>query len=808
MTAFAVCPAEVLGAASAASRVALGAATNAASAAQSTVGIIAAAGDEVSEGIAALFGAHGRAFQAQSAQAAQSLDRFVGTLSRSAEAYVSAETASAGGLLAGLFEGPMGAVNAVFLKDTGRMLIGNGANGASGAYGAAGGAGGWLYGNGGAGGNSSAYGAVGGAGGAAGFFGGNGGSGGSGGAAGAGVTIAGAGGVGGAGGLFAGHGGAGGTGGAATAVDAIAGNGGAGGAGGLWFGQGGAGGTGGGASATAAVATAGAGGVGGAGGLLYGHGGVGGAGGQAAGTAGDGGCGGDGGVGGLWYGHGGDGGAAGNGGTNAMLPALGGAGGTGGIVYGEHGANGAFGTMAAGYNQTPSGTGSATLSQLSTSGTWIVNANGQVVQLHGFNEVDKLAPYEPAAIGFDNADAALLQSEGFNVVRLGVTWAGLEPTPGTISTAYLQSISQTVNILGQHNIYTILNVQQDGYSAGLGGEGAPAWATITGGAPNPILPFPLNEFLNPAQTHAWNSFWSNALAPNGVGLQDNYSWALENLAGHFHGNHDVAGIEIMNEPNPGSQMLPTVLGSHYFDTQSLTPFYNQAASAIRAVDPNTLIFFEPNVFSTEGLPVNLGTVNGPNTVLSFHDYTGPMAIQFAQQYATAHNIPAFLSELGDTPRQTGLLSISAMMNPADQNLMGWTNWAFTGLNDITTQPGTTLTEALVYNPFLPPTGTNINWPTLHTLASPFPQQISGTPGSWSFANGVFQFGYSPQRVDGGGFFGAGSQTTISLPSIEFPSGYHVSINGGRVDAGSTATELIIDSTGGPGLISVTVTPDS
>ena len=107
-----------------------------------------------------------------------------------------------------------------------------------------------------------------------------------------------------------------------------------------------------------------------------------------------------------------------------------------------------------------------------------------------------------------------------------------------------------------------------------------------------------------------------------------------------------------------------MFGSPFFDSQQLTPFYDQAASAIRAVDPTTPVFFEPNILSNAGLPINLGTVDAPNTVLSFHDYCefdlGALGcipsvsgvVGNAETYAQAHGIPAFMTEFGATSDQT------------------------------------------------------------------------------------------------------------------------------------------------------------
>ena len=42
---------------------------------------------------------------------------------------------------------------------------------------------------------------------------------------------------------------------------------------------------------------------------------------------------------------------------------------------------------------------------------------------------------------------------------------------------------------------------------------------------------------------------------------------------------------------------------------------------------------------------------------------------------------------------------------------------------------------------------------------------------------------------------AGSQTTIAVPSVEFPDGYQVSVTGGEVVSAPNAAELVIASNG-------------
>src|SRR5436309_11825324 len=81
---------------------------------------------------------------------------------------------------------------------------------------------------------------------------------------------------------------------------------------------------------------------------------------------------------------------------------------------------------------------------LSHAGRWITDAHGRVVILHGTNMVYKLAPYYPAATGFEGKDAAFLRANGFNAVRVGLIWKALEPQPGVYDDAYLEHIEATV----------------------------------------------------------------------------------------------------------------------------------------------------------------------------------------------------------------------------------------------------------------------------------------------------------------------------------------------------------------------------
>lgn len=103
-------------------------------------------------------------------------------------------------------------------------------------------------------------------------------------------------------------------------------------------------------------------------------------------------------------------------------------------------------------------------------GRWLLDAQGRVLIVHGFNVVNKLAPYTPQGWGFDDDDAAFLQANGFNAVRLGVIWEAVEPEPGTYDVSYVAQIKQTEQILASHGIYTLLDWHQDEYNEMFGGK--------------------------------------------------------------------------------------------------------------------------------------------------------------------------------------------------------------------------------------------------------------------------------------------------------------------------------------------------
>jgi len=111
----------------------------------------------------------------------------------------------------------------------------------------------------------------------------------------------------------------------------------------------------------------------------------------------------------------------------------------------------------------------------------IVNELGQTVILRGFNDAALLQTGSQALPAPLSArDAALMESQGFNVVRIPVSWSMLEPTPGHFSQAYLDQVRAMVALCASHGLYSVLDMHTEDFGVGFGGSGAPSWLSVPG----------------------------------------------------------------------------------------------------------------------------------------------------------------------------------------------------------------------------------------------------------------------------------------------------------------------------------------
>ena len=439
---------------------------------------------------------------------------------------------------------------------------------------------------------------------------------------------------------------------------------------------------------------------------------------------------------------------------------------------------------------------------LSQQGRWITDADGRVTILHGHNMVYKRPPYHPAAIGFGDDDAAFLAREGYNTIRLGLIYKAVEPQPGVYDDAYLARIAETVETLGRHGIVSQLDFHQDLYNERFQGEGWPDWAVQDDGLPaQPKLGFPNNYFGMPALSRAFDHFWANDPGPGGVGLQDRYAAAWRHVAARFKDNRFVMGYDLMNEPWPGTtwQTCANPIGCPVFDA-TMRRFIDKMVAAIRQVDRENVIWYEPNVIFNSGADTQVGSPPGGKLGFSFHDYcltaSGTMSnlgcdtfddLVFlnAERQSRRSGDALLLSEFAATDNPE---IVDAMVERTDRNMVSWQHWAYCGCADPTTAgPGNI--QAIVIDPAKPPTGANVKAAKLGLLSRPYPQVVAGTPRSFDFDPGEKKFSlrYSTERAGGGGArFGRGSESEVFLPERQYPDGWKAKVEGGAIVPGAAA----------------------
>ena len=66
---------------------------------------------------------------------------------------------------------------------------------------------------------------------------------------------------------------------------------------------------------------------------------------------------------------------------------------------------------------------------------------------------------------------------GFNCVRYLIFWGVIEPEKGQYNEAYLQEVKKRVEWYTSRHMYVILDMHQDVFGYGVGGNGAPVWAS-------------------------------------------------------------------------------------------------------------------------------------------------------------------------------------------------------------------------------------------------------------------------------------------------------------------------------------------
>ncbi len=439
---------------------------------------------------------------------------------------------------------------------------------------------------------------------------------------------------------------------------------------------------------------------------------------------------------------------------------------------------------------------------LHSSGGWMRDDQNRVVMLHGVNVVWKSSPYvAPNALnGFTAQDADWLKAHGFNSVRLGVLFAGVMPQRGSINSSYLNQVDRIVQLLAERGIYSLLDFHQDLYNEKYKGEGFPSWAVYDYGIPSFYNPgFPAGYLTWNVET-AYHNFWYNT---NNVWMY--YQQALMAVAQKWANQPYLAGYDVINEPAPGYEYVSCFLaqGCSDFD-HILQNFETNMQAGIRRVDQKHIIWVEPNILFDFGIPSYLNQSSNwqdkNNIGFSWHNYCltqsaantlgfpapascmDPESAAFSHARSTQSRLQSasFMTEFGSSD---DLGDISRVTQLADQNLSSWNYWAYKTFNDPT---GSGQTESMFSND--QDTG-SVKTGKLALLERAYPQATAGTPISLSFdpASGNFSYSYTAEPASG--------PTVIYVPSLHYPNGYSVSVQGAQVISAPNSSNLMLQNNG-------------
>ena len=194
---------------------------------------------------------------------------------------------------------------------------------------------------------------------------------------------------------------------------------------------------------------------------------------------------------------------------------------------------------------------------------------------------------------------------GFNLVRIAVGYKHLEDDarPFEIKADGFRHLDRAIEALAQHGVYSIVDLH--------------------------ALPGSQNQHWHSDNPTHVPAFWQHRH------FQDRVVHIWEAIADHYRDNPWVAGYNLLNEPADESR---SVVG----------PFYRRLVAAIRAVDPDHVVFLDGNTYATE-----FDVFDEPfeNAVYTLHDYV-PAGLGRSPHYSREEAEQKFL-ERSAYARSTG-----------------------------------------------------------------------------------------------------------------------------------------------------------
>ncbi|EAL72387.1 hypothetical protein DDB_G0270074 [Dictyostelium discoideum AX4] len=454
---------------------------------------------------------------------------------------------------------------------------------------------------------------------------------------------------------------------------------------------------------------------------------------------------------------------------------------------------------------------------------FFIDQYNRVRLFHGVNVVYKIPPFHPSLEGFDpvtsfsSQDIENLVEWGFNAVRLGVMWPGVEPVKDEYNQTYLDVMSKLVSEMEDNEIYTLIDFHQDLLSRKYCGEGLPDWIVsndTNDSFPSPVAhSYPKNNESYPSLDQCLNKDFGvyyfsedvnrefQNLYDNVNGVQDKFIDYWRQVVNTFKSYDTVLGYEIINEPWGGDiyQNPEYLLKLGYADSKNLLPLYQAVNNAIRELDDQHCVYYEKALTDLFHSYFPSGTPGGvqynDRQVLSYHIYCATdrdgnprheyvcdgeddIFLVSAMKDLKQTGGGGFMTEFGAVSNGTNSIEmLNYLTGSADKYLQSWTYWQLKYYNDITTAGST---ESL----YLP--NGELDIPKITALSRTYAQAIAGVPLSMSFnpANSDFSFSYN-------------INTTITQPTqiylnqdIYYPNGFTTNIITGTATVSIPQKNLI------------------
>lgn len=314
---------------------------------------------------------------------------------------------------------------------------------------------------------------------------------------------------------------------------------------------------------------------------------------------------------------------------------------------------------------------------LHTEGERLVDSSGATVRLLGVDEPGMIAgtgapSSEPDSCGNGwhapaADDAKDMRAMGFNSVRLGVSWANLEPQAPVggrhiWNQAYLVALDQAIHRYQQAGIAVVLDLHQNNMSPAFRtpkpdrceGAGLPAW----------LYPDTVN---GPAKAQC------DFFAGRG-GALDGYVGVWKMLAARYAHEPAVVAADLFNEPRlKGCRDV------------SPMPAFRRMAAAVHGADPRLLVIYQDNP-ARRGKNVLKGPLKVRNAVYSFHlyptDWTeGKRLLEEHLARAQQFGQPLWVGEFGAFRQHGRGAPVPASWPDQLRSMMAWTkqhnvSWAF------------------------------------------------------------------------------------------------------------------------------------